>query len=169
MNFSSLDDVFPDKPWPKKSHGIAKTEPKRDAIQEGRVFTDPRKRGEHSMQKMKKGIDDLTGSLPIVQDDDAPNFNPEKVVTKEHFGTTKANYTKPFYPSDDGTSFAYAPPSFQQEAHEVQLQRLYKLLDQQNMGSETPGTQDLLLYIFTGVFFIFTFDTFVNLGKRLRS
>jgi len=48
------------------------------------------------------------------------------------------------------------------------MQRLYKLLDQQNMGAETPGTQDMLLYIFTGVFFIFTFDTFVNLGKNLR-
>jgi len=169
MNYSSLDDVFPDKPWPKKTHGIAKTEPKRDAVQEGRVFTDPRKRGEHSMKVMKKSIDDLTGSLPIVQDDEESNFKPEKVAPlKEHFGITKSGGTKPFYPSDDGTTFAYAPPSFQAEAHEVRLQRLYKLLDQQNMGAETPGTQDMLLYIFTGVFFIFTFDTFVNLGKNLR-
>ena len=167
MNYSSLDDVFPDKPWPKKSHGIAKTEQKRDAVQEGRIFADPRKRSEASMVAMKKGIDDLSTSLPIVKDDDESNFQPEKVVTREHFGTTKSGYTKPFYRTDDGTNFAYAPPSFQQDAHEVRLERLYRLLDQQH-GSETPGTQDMLLYIFTGIFFIFTFDTFVNLGKHVR-
>jgi len=162
MNFSSLEDVY-QKPWPKKSFGIAKTEPKRDAVQEGRVFQDPRKRGEASMVAMKKGIDDLTGSLPIATDDDAPNFTPEKIRARENF-TSK----KPVYPSEDGTSFAYAPPSFQQDAHDVRLERLYKLLDQQNMGRETPVTQDMLLYIFTGVFFIFTFDTFVNLGRHIR-
>ena len=167
MNYSSLDDVFPDKPWPKKTHGIAKTEEKRDAKKEGRVFQDPRARGEASVKAMKKGIDDLTSTLPITDDTDAPNFNPEKVVTKEHFGTTKDGYTKPFYRTDDGTNFAYAPPSFQQEANEVRLQRLYQMLDQQT-GAETSGTQDMLLYIVTGVFFIFTFDTFVNLGKNVR-
>jgi hypothetical protein len=167
MNYSSLDDVFPDKPWPKKSHGIAKTEPKRDAVQEGRVFEDPRKRGEASIKAMKKGIDDLTSTLPITDDTDAPNFNPEKVVGREHFGITKTEYTKPFYRTDDGTNFAYAPPSFQQEAHELRLQRLYAMLDQQT-GSETPATQDMLLYIVTGVFLIYTFETFVGLGKNLK-
>jgi len=169
MNFSPLDEAFPDKPWPKKTHGIAKTEPKRDAVQEGRVFTDPRKRGEASVKTMKKSIDDLTGSLPITEDDDAPNFAPEKIAPlKEHFSATKENSTKPFYRSDDGTTFAYAPPSFQREAHDVKLERLYHLLDQQNIGRETPGTQDMLLYIFTGIFFIFTFDTFVNLGRHIK-
>lgn len=168
MNYSSLDDVFPDRPWPKKTHGIAKTEAKRDAVQEGRVFTDPRKRGEASMKTMKKGIDDLTSTLPIVKDDEESNFQPEKVVTRENFGITKTTETKPFYRTDDGTTFAYAPASFQRDAQDVRLQRLYELLDKQNIGSETPGTQDMLLYIFTGVFFIFTFDTFVNLGKHIR-
>jgi hypothetical protein len=168
MNYSSLDDVFPDKPWPKKSHGIAKTEQKRDAVQEGRIFADPRKRGEASSASMKRGIDDLSRTLPIVKDDDESNFHPEKVVSREHFGITKTSETKPFYRTDDGTNFAYAPPSFQKDAHEVRMERLYRLLDQQSIGSETPGTQDMLLYIFTGVFFIFTFDTFVNLGKHVR-
>jgi hypothetical protein len=163
MNYSSLDDVFPDKPWPKKTHGIAKTEPKRDAIQEGRVFADPRKRGQASIQTMKKSIDDLSGTLPITTDEEESNFKPERVApTKEHFTPAK-----PFYRTDDGTNFAYAPTSFQREADDMRLQRLYQLLDRQQ-GSETPGTQDLLLYIFTGIFFIFTFDTFVNLGKHVK-
>ena len=148
MNYSSLDDVFPDKPWPRKSHGIAKTEPKRDAVQEGRVFQNPKTRGDASIFAMKKGIDDLSKTLPIVSNDEESNFQPEKVVTREHFGITKTSATKPFYRTDDGTNFAYAPPSFQEEGHNVRLERLYKLLDQQQ-GSETPGTQDMLLYIFT--------------------
>jgi hypothetical protein len=119
------------------------------------------------MKAMKKGIDDLTSTLPITDDTDAPNFNPEKVVTREHFGTTKTEYTKPFYRTDDGTNFAYAPPSFQQEAHELKLQRLYAILDQQT-GSESPATQDMLLYIVTGVFLIYMFETFVGLGKTLK-
>ena len=32
-------------------------------------------------------------------------------------------------------------------------------------GGET-STHDLVLYIFTGVFFLFVLDTFVHLGKR---
>ena len=120
------------------------------------------------MKTMKKSIDDLTGSLPITTDDEESNFKAEKIPSREGFAATKTEQTQPFYRSDDGTSFAYAPPSFQQEAHDVKLQRLYQLLDKQNGGGETPGTQDMLLYIFTGVFFIFAFDTFVNLGKNIR-
>jgi hypothetical protein len=164
MNYSSLEEVFPNKPWPQKTHGIAKKEEKRDAQQEGRVFSDPRKREEASVKAMKKGIDDLTTSLPIVTDSEESNFQPEKIVTRENFGITKDGYTKPFYRTDDGSNFAYAPPTFQ---HEAKLQQLYRMLDQQH-GSETPATQDMLLYIFTGVFFIFTFDSFVSLGKNMR-
>jgi hypothetical protein len=165
MNYSSLDDVFPEKPWPKKTHGIAKPE-KRDAVQEGRTFTDPKKRGQASMVSMKKGIDDLTGSLPIVSNDEESNFQPEKVVSREKFGNPNSGQLNQFYRMDDGTNFSYAPPSFQQEAHDLRLKRLYELLDRQQ-GSETPGMQDMLLYIVTGIFFIFTFDSFVTLGKNV--
>ena len=117
---------------------------------------------------MKKGIDDLTGSLPIVNDDEDSNFKADKVPIREDFSATKTERTPPFYRTDDGTNFAYAPPSFQQDANDVRMQRLYHMLDRQNAGSETPVAQDMLLYIFTGIFFIFAFDTFVNLGKNVR-
>ena len=170
--YSSLEDAFPDKPWPKKGHSMTsskhKPEEKRDAEKEGRTFPTPIHRGQHAVEKHKKTIDDLTGSLPIAQNDEESNFAPAKFQsTKEHFSATKDSSTKPFYPIDDGTSFAYAPQSFQKAGHELHMERLYQLLDQQ-AGNETPATQDLLLYIFTGVFFLFTFDTFVTLGKNLR-
>lgn len=168
-NYSSLTEVFPDKPWPKKGYTMTSakaTKPEqRDPEKEGRIFPTPIHRGQDAIKKHKKTIDDLTGSLPIAQEDDESNFAPARIETKEHFSSTKAGYTKPFYPSDDGTEYAYAPPSFQREAHEVKLQRL---MDMMESGGETSPQYDMILYMFTGVFFIFAFDTFVNLGKRLR-
>jgi len=167
--YCALEEAFPDKPWPKRSHPVSSAKNKvevRDAEKEGRIFPTPIARSEHAIKANKKIIDDLTGSLPIAQSDDESNFHPIKLGSKENFTSTKQGYTRPFHPTDDGTSFAYAPPSFKQAGRDVHLEKLYKLLDQQ--GGETPATQDLLLYIFTGVFFLFTFDTFVTLGKNLR-
>jgi len=169
--YSSLEDVFPEKPWPKKGHSMTSSkhvpEPKRDPEKEGRVFPTPVHRTAHAVQTHKKTIDDLTGSLPI-QHDEESNFAPAKIAGKEHFTSTKTSYTPPFYPSNDGTDFSYAPPSFQHDAHEMKLNRILSMIEQNQTGYETPATQDMLLYIFTGVFFLFTFDTFVNLGKRIR-
>jgi len=169
--YSSLDEAFPDKPWPKKGHSMTSSKHKeqpRDAEKEGRIFPTPIQRGQAAVEKHKKTIDDLTGSLPIAQNDDDSNYAPAKIEsTKEHFTSTKDGYSKPFYPVDDGTSFAYAPQSFQKAGHDLHMERIYQMLDQQ-AGNETPATQDLLLYIFTGVFFLFTFDTFVRLGKNLK-
>jgi len=171
--YSSLEDAFPDKPWPKKGFSMTSSkhsaEQKRDPEKEGRVFPTPVHRSANAMQTHKKTIDDLSSSLPIVQHDEEDNYAPAKLQsTKEHFGITKTSSTPPFYPSNDGTEFAYAPTSFQRDAHDVKLSRILSMVEQNQTGYETPGTQDMLLYIFTGVFFLFTFDTFVNLGKRIR-
>jgi hypothetical protein len=48
------------------------------------------------------------------------------------------------------------------------LSRILRLIEQNRTGYEKPATQDMALYIFTGVFFLFTFDTFVMLGKSMR-
>lgn len=48
------------------------------------------------------------------------------------------------------------------------LDRLLKLVEQNKTGYAPATTQDMLLYIATGVFFLFTFDTFVTLGKSMR-
>jgi hypothetical protein len=167
--YSSLEDAFPDKPWPKKGHSMTSSkhvpEPKRDPEKEGRIFPTPIHRGAHAVQTHKKTIDDLSKSLPI--SDDENNFMPEKIVGKEHF-SGKTNLTPPFYPTDTGTDFPYAPPTFQRDAHDMKLSKILQMIEQNQVGYETPSSQDMLLYIFTGVFFLFTFDTFVNLGKRVR-
>jgi len=48
------------------------------------------------------------------------------------------------------------------------ISRILRLVEQNKTGYERPATQDILLYILTGVFFLFTFDTFVVLGKSMR-
>jgi hypothetical protein len=53
-------------------------------------------------------------------------------------------------------------------AAEEKLSRILRLIEQNRTGYEKPAVPDMVLYIFTGVFFLFTFDTFVQLGKGMR-
>jgi hypothetical protein len=48
------------------------------------------------------------------------------------------------------------------------LNRILRLIEQNRTGYERPAVQDIALYVFTGVFFLFTLDTFVELGKSMR-
>ena len=171
---ASIEEVW-GTPFPKKHHTMAskyatKEEP-RDAEKEGRVFPTPIHRTTAAIQKHKKTIDDLSASLPIVETDEEAdsNYHPARVSSSgkiEHM--TNFSASKPFYPSNSGTDFPYAPPSFQQSAHEIKLDRILRMIEQNKTGYETPSSHDMMLYIFTGVFFLFTLDTFVNLGKRMR-
>ena len=49
------------------------------------------------------------------------------------------------------------------------LSKILRLVEQNKTGYERASSQDLLLYILTGVVFLFTFDTFVSLGKHMGS
>lgn len=141
MNFSSLDDAFPDKPWPKRTPlSSSKHVPEhRDSEKEGRTFPTPVHRGQNAIQKHKKTIDDLTNSLPIQEED---NFNPPRISPlKENFANPK--------------EFPYSPPGFQEP--DTKMQKLIEMVDQ-IQGQETPIVQDMLLYVFTGVFFLYTFE-----------
>ena len=51
---------------------------------------------------------------------------------------------------------------------DAKLDRILRLIEQNRTGYAPATTQDMLLYIATGVFFLFTFDTFVTLGKSMR-
>jgi len=160
MNFTSLEDAFPSKPWPTKSQIHKKhVVEQRDSEKEGRTFPTPQHRGQHAIQKHKKTIDDLTSSLPISKEEEEGNYNPTRIEGgREHYTYEKVHPM-------DGTSFPYAPPQFQLSSHELKLQKLIEMFDSMSIGEETPGTQDMLLYIFTGVFFLYTFEIFANINK----
>jgi hypothetical protein len=175
---ASLEEVWGSS-FPKKHHNIGsskhhvKEEP-RDAEREGRIFPTPVHRTAAALQRHKKTIDDLSTSLPIVGSDEEAeaNYGPARIGnTQEHmtnFSSTKSGYTKPFYPSNGGTDFAYAPNSFQEAANDIKLNQIMRMIEQNKVGYESPSSQDMMLYIFTGMFFLFTLDTFVNLGKRMK-
>jgi hypothetical protein len=171
---ASIEEVW-GKPFPKKPFSMTsknETAPeKRDPEREGRVFPTPIHRTNAAIQRNRKTIDDLSASLPIVTTDEEfdNNYAPAKIGnTKEHFTSTKTSYSNPYYPTDTGTDFAYAPPAFQEAAYDVKLDKIMRMIEQNRTGYESPSSQDMMLYIFTGIFFLFTFDTFVNLGKRMK-
>lgn len=152
---ASIEEVW-GSPFPKRQPMNTKTAPeKRDAQKEGRVYATPQQRTQASITSHRKTIDDLSRSLPIVTSDDEANTNyrPFKSRVRETFA---------------GTEFPYATPSFENSAQELKLNRILHMIEQNRTGYEPAPTQDILLYVFTGVFFLFTFDTFVNLGRRMR-
>jgi hypothetical protein len=177
---SSIEEVW-GRPFPIKNYSMAgkngnvgAKEEHRDPEKEGRIASTPIHRSNAAIQKHRKTIDDLSKSLAIVQDDEdaAVNFGPARVAAsavgnREHFTATKAGYSKPFFPNDAGTSFAYAPPSFQEKAYDIKLDRILKMIEQNKTGYETPSSHDMALYVFTGVMTLFVLDTFVNLGRRM--
>ena len=172
---ASIEEVwgksFPTRHYSMVSKpGMAQKEEPRDAEREGRVAPTPVHRSAAAVQRHRKTIDDLSKSLPIVQNDEEAdsNYAPARISgLKEGFTATKAGYTKPFFPSDEGTSFAYAPPSFQGAAHDLKLDRILRMIEQNKTGYETPSSHDMALYVFTGVMTLFVLDTFVNLGRRM--
>ena len=126
-------------------------EPPRDAAKEERAYRTPQERTQASVFKHKKTIDDLSKTLPIVQTDEEArrNYRPERSQVRESFSAS------PEYP--------YAPP-----VNDDKLNRILYMIEQNRTGYQTASTQDMLLYIATGVFFLFAMDTFVTLGKRMK-
>lgn len=174
-NYSSLEEVWGSS-FPKKNHNMASKfatpEPQRDPHKEGRVFPTPVHRTAAAVQRHKKTIDDLSKTLPIVGDEDEPNYSPARVgSTAEHmtnWSATKTKYTNPYQPTDVGADFPYAPSDFQASAYDIKLDKILRMVEQNRTGYETPGSQDMLLYVFTGVFFLFSLDSFVKLGRHMK-
>ena len=171
---TSIEEVW-GSPFPKKHHNMSSQKEgftdNRDPEREGRVYQTPIHRTNAAVQRNKKTIDDLSKSLPIIENDEESenNYNPSRIAsTREHFSSTKNSSSNPYQPMDVGTSFAYAPPDFQQAAYDLKLDKIMRMVEQNKTGYETPSSQDMMLYIFTGVFFLFSLDSFVSLGKRMK-
>jgi hypothetical protein len=159
---ASIDEVwgkdFGKRPQPLSSK--ANVPEKRDPVKEGRIYASPQERSHAAILKHKKTIDDLSQTLPIVKTDEEGDKNFHGAKTAPMMSSSpsmRESFTQPQY--------AYAPPGFQTDAA---LQRIVSRLEEQHSGVETNSTQDMMLYIFTGIFFLFTLDTFVNLGKKMR-
>ena len=132
---------------------------KRDAVKEGRVAVSPQERSTEAIQRNRKTIDDLSKSLPIAANDDE--------MSKNYHGGSYTPMVSNSSPIREQFTpqYTYAPPGFQSDH---KLTQLLSKLEDSKYSVETNATQDMMLYIFTGIFFLFTLDTFVNLGKKMK-
>jgi hypothetical protein len=115
--------------------------------------------GREAAQRMKTAIASVSSSLPLDTDPATESFTIRQVERPAPVEKRMAVRE----------SFADRPSiSHADAAAEEKLSRILRLIEQNRTGYEKPAVQDMVLYVFTGVFFLFAFDTFVQLGKGMR-
>lgn len=132
------------------------THEKKDLTTAKSEFTSLSKKSEESLKKMAPLLASVEGSLPLDKAEETSNYQaPEQFKVREKFFVRQPqqDLRAQFQTGDD---------------NQEKLNRILRLIEQNKTGYEKPATQDMLLYIFTGVFFVFTLDTFVMLGKIMR-
>jgi len=149
MNYSSLEDAF-GTPFGQRATIISGSADKDEASKKA-----------DNKAKLAEVVKSVEGSLPLDKDPATESFSvtPRRLLpeapldprlpsvrerVREHFGMNGGG-------GDDS-----------------KLDRILRLIEQNRTGYAPATTQDMLLYIATGVFFLFTFDTFVTLGKSMR-
>ena len=151
MNYSSLEEVY-GKPFGQRvpvNHQRKDVEPIAKP-----EFTSLSQKSEDSIKKNQSIVDSLKDSLPLDTNPATESFSvptaPPRVTFREKFTTSQ-------------------PASvFEGSEQSEKLSRILRLIEQNRTGYERPAIQDMVLYIATGVFFLFTFDTFVMMGKSMR-
>jgi hypothetical protein len=149
MNYSSLEEAY-GTPFGQRTQITHERKDVKEASVPKPEFSPMEKKAEESIRKNQGLIDSLQNSLPLDRNPETENFTTQRVSqpvrerVREHFAAVPASS------GDD------------------KLSRILRLIEQNKTGYERPAVQDMALYVFTGVFFLFTFDTFVMLGKSMR-
>jgi hypothetical protein len=110
-------------------------------------------RGAESVEKHKGLVDSVKKTIGFDTNPTTESFavqQEERQQTRERFVSSQ--------PANVAVDAAQAD----------KLSRILRLIEQNKTGYERPAIQDMVLYIATGIFFLFTFDTFVVLGKSMR-
>lgn len=151
MNYSSLEEVY-GKPFGQR---VPVTHQRKDVEPTAKPeFTTLEQKSEDSRKKNQSVVDAIKDSLPLDTNPRTETFRvesqPARVAVRESFASSQ-------------------PASvFDGIEQSEKLSRILRLIEQNRTGYERPAIQDMVLYIATGVFFLFTFDTFVMLGKSMR-
>ena len=158
---ASLEEVFGGMYGRKGGHNQEK------------IFNNTNRRTEAAMKTHGKTIQELSNSLPIASagkddlDDNytAPKHSAEKQTMNQREPFSVQNYTPPEIPAtQDYADQPVSLPGPPRGEWDRRVEKLIRRMDMQQTGE--TSTHDLVLYIFTGVFFLFVLDTFVTLGKR---
>ena len=151
MNYSSLEDAFGTPFGQRLPLTVAKEQ------------AEPPKKKEEN--KNKELIESVSKTLPLDTDPATESFN----ATPQHLKPKPDAPLDPRLPAF--TVRDRVREHFGMNAgggDDSKLDRILRLIEQNRTGYAPAATQDMLLYIATGVFFLFTFDTFVTLGKSMR-
>ena len=153
MNYSSLEDAY-GTPFGQRVPVTHQRKDIKDAPIAQAEFTSLAKKGEESIKKNQSLVDSIQASLPLDRNPATESFVVE---------TDKPTPVKRMEVREKFTT-----PTTVSSTDEDKISRILRLIEQNRTGYERPATQDMVLYVFTGVFFLFTLDTFVLLGKSMR-
>jgi len=154
MQFSSLEDAY-GTPFGQRvpiTHSTEAKAPEPKTIDKSGDAKD----------KHKDLVKSVTGSLPLDTNPATESFN-----MKPQLPQAPLDPSIPVQRAMIRESFTMGGVSTG-GGDDSKLDRILRLVEQNKTGYEPAATQDMLLYIATGVFFLFTFDTFVSLGKAMR-
>ena len=140
MDYTLLEDAYPEG-------GDFKA---RTTVKEGKedVRSEPKR---HMSAAAMKAVTDLTAVLPLNTDTETSNFHPQS--TQQARPSTAAARESFTVGGDD---------------MKVKIDKILQMVEQNKTGYEPNSSHDMFLYILTGVMFLFTFDTFVMLGKSMK-
>ncbi len=147
MNYSSLEDVY----GSAFSQRVPVTHQRKD-VKETPMEEVVKDKAKSSMES---AVDSVKKAVAFDTNPETENFRVEaprvdRTTVRERFTASQpANIVTDFQDNE-------------------KLSRILRLIEQNKTGYERPAMQDMVLYIATGVFFLFTFDTFVMLGKSMR-
>ena len=149
MNYSSLEDAF-GTPFGDRTK-VTQEHPEKESFTQQK----PDQTAKHADL-----VKSVTPSLPLDTNPETVSFNatPKPLPTAPldpRLSTVRERVREHFGMSGGG-------------GDDSKLDRILRLIEQNRTGYAPNTTQDMLLYIATGVFFLFTFDTFVTLGKSMR-
>ena len=152
MDYASLEDAYGSAFGQRTpvTHQSAKSE--QGPLQASKSID---QRGAESVEKHKGLIDSVKKTIGYDTDAETESYKappppPPRQRIQETFASSQ--------PANIATDFNQTE----------KLSRILRLIEQNKTGYERPAIQDMLLYIATGVVFLFTFDTFVVLGKSMR-
>jgi hypothetical protein len=144
MNYSSLEDAF-GTPFGQRAPITSSSAEKDDTSKKA-----------DNKAKLAEVVKSVESSLPLDKDPATESFSVKPQAPLDpRLPTVRDRVREHFGMSGGG-------------GDDSKLDRILKLIEQNRTGYAPATTQDMLLYIATGVFFLFTFDTFVTLGKAMR-
>jgi len=105
---------------------------------------------------------------PSKKDEDQPNeANPNISPYTSNQSRSNASYYEHFVPNYTSTADPQNLSGSQSELM-TKLNHILHLLEQQKDSKTSNVTEELILYLFLGVFVIFTVDSFAKVGKYTR-